>query len=632
MKKVHSDNPGMLLAHRGTGIAIFLYPFLVLLLSVSCRYKPTDEFYHELHPVKPELTITGTLVNDTLFPREDGFIIVYAQASGKRKYYLEVFIDGVKKVGQQSDNGGFYFKASSILNPGIYHALLRVFCSTLSGSVADAANLEAFQYEREVTLLNNDFSGFNFIPSLLFTLNAGSLKCTLPAPTDSTPIRKMEVAKALDHTAGSIFYDLNTSTGIPPYSFFDPTYVGEQAFYSATTYTGLDGSPVLYPYRITVTEKECEWSNPTFTINDRGVPDFSWEKCRYSENFEGYRISVSPYPYIDFIESAMIPDINQNSYEINDIAFPGKSRVYISYVPKTPLPGYSNVIARQKYSVSNYVEAGKPGINFYEFLAPVGNDIFIPGSNEIIRYDAGTLTPVDIIKTGQSIKYSAVSPRNHFLLATMNAWNSDYLFYNVESKTKYTVPGNQIFGSSFEGGRVSISDQGLAALVGDHKIILYNFVNGQNLGEHTFSVKPCPVLSSSGTYLFVKADQLYLFSVSGGTLSEKWRSVNGPYGYLFYSFFPDDDNRAVILENQELVIRNCSDWSLVRSFTVEGSEFGNVDFNTERLLVYGYSNFAIYDLNTGIKIKQMKTGTSTPILRLRGNTIFWNKGKALVIF
>ncbi len=631
MKKVHSDNPGMQLAHWGTGFAIFLYPFLVLLLSVSCRYKPTDEFYHELHPVKPELTI---LVNDTLYPDWDGHISVYAQASGKRKYYLEVFIDGVKKVGQQSDNGGFYFKASSILNPGIYHALLRVFCSTLSGSVADAANLEAFQYEKEVTLVNNDFSGCNFNPSLLFTLNAGSLKCELPAPTDNTPIRKMEVAKGLDNYFGSFCYDLNSSTGIPPYSIFDPTYVGEQAFYRTTTYTGLDGSPVLYPYRITIMEKECEWGNPTFTITDRGVPDFSWEKCRYSENFEGYRIFVSPYPYDEVIESAMIPDINQNSYEINDIPFPGKSRVYISYVPKTKLPDYSSVIARQKYSVSCEVEAGKPGIKFNDFLAPVGNDIFIPGSNEIIRYDAGTLASVDIIKTDQPIYYSAVSPRNHFLLATMKAWNSDYLFYNVESKTKYTVPGNQIFGSAFSGGPVSISDQGLAALSDDNKIILYNFVNGQKLGGHAFSRDhPCPVLSSSGTYLFVKADQLYLFSVSGGTLTEKWRSVNGPYGYHFFSFIPDDDNRAVILENQELVIRNCSDWSLVRSFTVEGSEIGNVDFNTNRLLVYDDHNFTIYDLNTGIKIKHMKTGTSNYFrLKFRGNTIFWNEGKALVIF
>jgi hypothetical protein len=226
----------------------------------------------------------------------------------------------------------------------------------------------------------------------------------------------------------------------------------------------------------------------------------------------------------------------------------------------------------------------------------------------------------------------SVSPNNKYLLVSLDH-ESRYLFYDIGTHSKTFIPASGVIGSEFSQGTVSVSDGGVAAVAVGKKIVLYDFVSRQKLNEVHFGKEPSAEISPSGKYFFARADKIYLYSFTGGTVSEKWHSTDGTSGNDFYSFLPGDDEQAIIVKDRVLSLRRCSDWSLVSSFPMDITTLGNIDFNSRRIFGYDQEYFKIYDFETGRLLKQMRVAAiHGPELKFRGNTLFYGDFSKLILF
>jgi len=60
---------------------------------------------------------------------------------------------------------------------------------------------------------------------------------------------------------------------------------------------------------------------------------------------------------------------------------------------------------------------------------------------------------------------------------------------------------------------------------------------------------------------------------------------------------------------------------------------GNIDFNSRRIFGYDQNYFKIYDFETGSLLKQMRVaGIEGPLLKFRGNTLFYGRNSKLILF
>jgi hypothetical protein len=614
-------------------------PFRLILVLfsaalVSCSYKPTDEFYRDLKPVPPKVTFSTLSGSDTVVVKGSGHEMEIFIDAGKTYHCIvEVFIGGLKKYRTKESSGHIGLPVNWIVSEsGIYPIHLDIYLNTKSGSIADTLGAEYFFFQKDLVLIY-DNSG-NYHPHLTFESVSDNLNCTLQVPADGPLIRKISVRKGFTYEGP--FYTLDSVTGISPFSFYDDSYVGENAYYMVKTYIGNMEGTFLFPFSEWWTEKSWEKIRPAeITLDNNGMPVIQWQKNNFASNCNGYRIFNHVWGATnDTFEIATINDLNQTTLATSDVAFPGGNEIFVSHIPKIPPPGYNRKMAMEKYSSPAGVSAGLPSFLFDRFFAPVGNDFYTTyGRYHIYKYSAQTLTIIDAIETTGTFRSVSVSPNNKYILASTGIVDFDYLLYDITTGTITLVSSSQVIGSGVLSGIVSVSDIGIASVAGGNKIILYDFVHQQKLSEQSFVQEPWTAISPSGNYFFVNSDKLYLYQFSDGNVTEKWHSNGGTSGYLYYSFLPDDDNQAVVIENQVLSIRRCNDWSLVKSFPTDFTTFGNIDFNSRRIFGYNSDYLRIYDFESGKLLRQMHIGISSiSALNFRGNTLFYGQSQKLILF
>lgn len=618
--------------YRETNSLSFLAILILSLTTLfSCSYKPTDEYFRDLSTVPPGVTIYSSFGTDTIVMNDKTYFDIQIDAGGTHEYYLEVLINDTIKFSSYSPSGYFDINPSSFAERGIFPIHFNFYFNTKTGSIADALGAEAFLVQKDMILVNNGYTGNDFYPTLTFSNVSGTLHCTLNVPPGGPPIRKIMVRKEFGIIPP---FDLVTSTGVSPFNFQDDSYVGEKAYYEVKTFIGTNEGTYLYPSREGLTNKEKEIQPPVITIDEKGMPVIHWQKTAYTSNCNGYRIFNKAYWSDDLYEIATVNDINLTSLETSDIVFPGINITHVSYIPKNPPPSYNQQLAIENYSSSEDFSAGLSSFSYNRFFAPVGNDLFITdGYDHLLRYSAQTLELTQQITSPGSYYAVSVSPNNKYLLAATGTSDFIYLLYNIKTKEITYIPSNIVIGAGISSGGVSISDIGVAAVTGGNKIILYDFVHNNKLSELTFVQEPRAEISPSGYYFFVAADKLYLYGNSGGLITEKWHSTGGVSANIYYSFLPEDDTQAIVIENQTVSVRRCNDWSLLKSFPVAFSVVGNIDFNSRRILGYDTDYIRIYDFDSGNLLKQLRVGTSSiPLLKFRGTTIFYGGAQKLILF
>ena len=603
-----------------------LKPIALFLLTAlaSCAYKPTDEYFREIHLVPPVINFSNSSGPDTLFLTNSSAIQIHVDPGGVYKYYLEVVVNGDLRYSGLNETADFLIGGNIVDEPGTYPAHLALYVDTKSGSIIETIGIEAYKFTKDITLVKypSDYHSHTTLSTV-----SGSLEGTVNITPGAVPVVKIAVSKTFSSGPG---FEIASGPGSFPFTFYDNSYIGEAATYMVRLYFGTSLDTTFYSATADFTIKNKEFPIPEITVGSNGMPVIQWQKTSYPDHCAGYRITNSLMG-TDPYEIKTISDLDQTTLEVKEIGFPGGNGICVTYIPDNPPPDFS--LNSSNYSTYAVFNAGEPSFEFTRLLNPVGDDFFTTVyDHSLYRYSAQTLTVTENIMSYDVFNSVSVSPNNKYLLVSIDN-KSKYLFYDIGTYTKTFIPASRLTSSEFSQGAVSISDGGVAAVALGDRIVLYDFVNQQKIIETYFGQDLSAVISPSGKYFFVRSDNIRLYSVAGGNISEKWHSTNGTAGYDYYSFLPGDDEQAVIVKDRVLSIRRCNDWSLVRSFPMDITTLGNIDFNSRRIFGYDQQYFKIYDFETGSLLKQMRVAAiDGPLLKFRGNTLFYGRNSKLILF
>lgn len=602
------------------------FPIALFLLAAlfSCTYKPTDEYFREISLVPPAINFSNLSGPDTLLLTNSSAIEIHVDPGGDYQYYLEVLVNGEMKYSGLNATADFTIGGSYMDKPGTLPAHFNLYAGTKSGSIIETLGTEAYVFTKDITIVKYPS---DYHSQLTLLNSSGGLQGTVNVSPGAPPVVKIVVSRYPNFSPA---YEIASGPGLFPFTFYDNSYLGEEVSYVVKTYFGTRLDTTFYAAAEDFTRKSKEFPNLEITTGTNGMPVIHWQKTSYPDRCAGYRIT-NKLAEKDPFEIETISDLDQTTLEVNDLGFPGGNGICVTYLPKKPLPDFSKNI--DSYSIWTSFKVGEPSFSFTGLLNPVGDDFFTTWFDYTLdRYSAQTLTVTENIILGNNFNSVSVSPNNKYLLVSLDH-ESRYLFYDIGKHSKTFIPASGVIGSEFSQGTVSVSDGGVAAVAVGKKIVLYDFVSRQKLNEVHFGKEPSAEISPSGKYFFARADKIYLYSFTGGTVSEKWHSTDGISGNDFYSFLPGDDEQAIIFKDQVLSVRRCSDWSLVRSFPMDISTLGNIDFNSRRIFGYDQEYFKIYDFETGSLLKQMRVAAFYgPQLKFRGNTLFYGDYRKLILF
>jgi hypothetical protein len=214
------------------------------------------------------------------------------------------------------------------------------------------------------------------------------------------------------------------------------------------------------------------------------------------------------------------------------------------------------------------------------------------------------------------------------------------MFYDAVSHQVQYIPSTLIAGQYASG--FVIADNGIGILGADGNLVVHDFVHQQRIMKVRAPVSGDAYrISADGKYFITGyGSSPELFRVDADTITRIWGTTNPPYGVNFCEFIPGDPEKLVVFGMNVLTIRNCSDFSVVKTFSLNIGSIANIDFNTGRILgLYMNSGtqtyeWRVYDLNTGALLKSCPRGGIVYSLdtRLNNNTLFWEDGYKFSLF
>jgi hypothetical protein len=547
---------------------------------------------------------------------------------------LDVIMNSQVMYSEEDGYGYFGINVKNFNIPyDLYPTDLVVYYREKPGASGGSQGTETFRTVKKVILIYVP-EVMPFTPDITFSAVEGTLHGTLNLPPGSQGITRIRIEKSIG--AHDQFFHLKTIRGKSPFIFPDSTYVGELAVYRITTLQPLGHYDLYFPVSTGNVTKEREPLPVNSTIDPNGYPVLTWPKTTYAANCAGYKV-VNTFAGTRVV-AGTVNNLDQTSFTLTDIAYPGLNRFYVSYIPKSPPPYYSLDLAVQEYSGNDTATAGIPSIKFDYFFSPAGTDFYTIYRKVITGYSVLTQEVTAQFAAPQELYSMAVSPNNKYLLAFEFANGYRYLLYHIPTKTISYISANEVDPGLDIMESVSISDNGIAVVCsyfGD--VIVYDFANHVKIGNILYFSDPRTEISCDGKYFFISEGSLHLYSIDKGTITEKWHSTSNEEFYTWYSFLPSDGSKALVIQNKLLSVRSCSNWSIDRSFPVDFTIVNNTDFNNGR--IFGRDGdlydqvYQIVDFASGSVVKQFHSNYFlNPYVQYNGQTVFYGLGSKIVVF
>ncbi|MFZ4523662.1 MAG: hypothetical protein ACOYNC_18315 [Bacteroidales bacterium] len=609
----------------GRNIFNYLITVWILLIFISsCSKKSEDVNSGNGNNGKPGvITVPGTIGTDTVITH--GYFEVDIAADTLINLQLDVVVEGVLEYTHQSKYHQFLIPVATFgIDQGIYKTVLNAY-SLPTGSTSFKKLLAT----KSIILIYIK-DPLPFTPDLTFLNSRGTLVCQLNTPALGKPVTKILVEKSVGPVQQ--FYPLYSITGSSPFIFSDTTYVGEKADFRITTYFSNEEKTYFFPKNTGVVQKAREPMPVSHTIDNNGYPLVQWPKTNYPANCKGYRI-FSVFPGVKK-EVETLPSVEQTTYTLKEVAFPGITKAYVSVIPKGPPPYYNNDLAVSEYSGMDTATAGIPWPAYWYFYSPVGEDFFTVHNEVITGYSVATLAVTHQVPPPGVLYCTGVSPNNKYLLAYTGI-NSGYhyLLYHIPTKTLIDVPANLVDPGLDMIVELAISDNGIGVM-GTYfgEVIVYDFLQNKLLGVLPYFDYPRPEVSPNGDYFFILDAKLHLYKNDNGTITEVWKSQSFDGYYLYYSFLPWDGTKAVIIQDNVCSVKNAADWSLIRSFPVDFTGFENADFNRGTILGRNDQYLQIVDFNSGNVLRTIYSNDPySGYVKHSGSSLFCGNGRRLVI-
>ena len=611
--------------------------FLAVLFIASCSYKLKDEYFRDLAPGSdpPMVTISIDGEGDSLLLTSHHTYNVRVNAGSRHCLFYRLYINDVEESFQQASGDQFSIDPLNSINQnGLYKLTIEVAINSGTGSIGDKTGAEGY-------LVRKDFSLFVLInpnafnPVLHFATENGRLKITLDVPPDIENVRKIIISKSV------IVSDpepLATVYGTSHFVYYDPTYVGESAYYYIQVFLGDPSGTVYYPL--------CEGSSYcggdpgqlSVTSSARGFPLLKWTKNRYFSNFGSYRIYMTQTGHSGYQLVSTVNNLSDTIFESVGAPLGPYLDYRVASVPLQLPSFYNDEVAIDYYSGNSAgTYTGIPSF-YFSYLKPTGGQYLYYGqsSDWIFQYSSETNRNTDSIRTTSGWFYTyAISPNDKFILAATGASNFSYLFYNLVTRDVLLVPSSQVIGTGVSTGIISIADNGIAAICAGNNIIVYDFIQQKLIVQKTFQGQTGrTVISSDASWLFVETKDLYLFRIESDNLVQEWSSAGSANTFTYYGFVPTDPGKADIVSGNTLYTKNCEGWTTLNSVALGASEFCNIDHYTGRILVLGDNSLRILDYQEGSQLFENPTSSSvtTDEIRFKNKSVYFYAGKRLIIF
>jgi len=560
---------------------------LVLLIS-SCQYD-TDEIYtnnidiNKIPP--PDLTIQLNLDSDTVYICGESWVKLTFQLTNKKLYGVEFFINDkpFQNVIKSGENG--YTVEMGIYNYEIAKVKVLFYISTGSGSIADKLNAEAFVLQsKEWTLIKIPESE---LPPVKYDVENGRLKLSWIPPVSDSQV-KFQIHK--DYIIGT------TSNNW----FIDSTFTGGYASYSLQC----DGNISHYWLH-----GEAAFEIPKLYIDQSVFINLNWDKSIFYNAIDGYRIAINNGQQ----ETVIDKNINDTSYVYKNGVYGSTTSIILNLLQKR-----TNILSPQVIPVSvvtkSYPEnpfnrlynLGKclypqTGNTFYLWNNDLGFGTIVKFSTENKEY-----TSFDAPRISAE-SHSSVSPNNIYLL--YDAGRELKVIKTETMETVKTILTDHIIPSGSYTGS-GISDIGTVAYWDDNlkNLVIYALLKESIVCSIPFNDghKYSGILSGNGKYLFEPwQNALYEIGVNNFTKIHSDPSVVQRYN--FTQFSTSVPNQLVLYDGSEFIVKNCDDFSTVRSFVIEGASIINVDFQNSKILTYNNKNFHVYSLLDGKLLNTIPT-------------------------
>ena len=613
-----------------------IFPLSVLILA-SCEFKPKGDYFRDLVPTPPayvNITLPGN--SDTLVVNSTGVYTARVDCGSRKVLFYRIYINGVQKAIETVSNNSFDISPGGCVSAdGVYRMSFEVGINTGSGSIADVLKAEGYIFRKEY-ILARMLGQYSITADLKYSRQGGSLKLSLDLPPDVTIVKKGAFSRFMSWPEKE--YEIATVTGTSHYETSDPCYVGQYSTYHVTTYASDSSGTVYIPYFTGNCYVNGDLPVVTTGTSVTGYPLLKWTKTHYPANCGGYRIYNVPMFSTTVNLMKTINDINDTTYEVTGLPFPGYYELHLAPFPRSLPDWYTDALACNTFS-PDYI-SGNTGLDSFTFtnmLTPNGSFLYYSLYSDILNeYSTETGNITNQIHTGTGYFYTySVSPNGQYLLAATGLWNFSYFFYNLASRQSTLVPSSMVIGPQESGGPLSVSDNGVASIVNSGKVVVYDFLHQTPLAMKTFAGGlDHTVISANGQFVFVMSDLLYLYKITPGTLEQIWSSAGTTGTVKYFSFISSQPPKAVTFIGQTFSTMYCEPFSIAGTFAMDVNEICNIDFGNGHILGKTSSDFKVYDLVTGTLQFQNPTGSnmSSTDLGVKKNTVYYSGGKKLIIF
>ena len=550
-------------------ITCLLSSAIFLMLWMGCEYKTDEVFFtdvkKEVEP--PDLEMTVNLDADTVYVYGSAHVKLKVKLSNKTLYSVKFIVDDQVYNQVHQDDNGYYNvdlysgdKQSAVLRAEIY-------TSTGTGSIADKLSSESFQFKPKewIVVFCKDK------PRVTTEIVDGRLKVSW------TP------AKSKTRLKYYIQYGDHKDSTYQPW-YIDSSFIGGGRYYSIST----ENDEIRGYYA----SSEIRYPTPTFTIQNRDSFVVVWDKCKFYNNIKGYRLT-------DGYSIDLHLGASDTSYTFKKGTFGASYWFELEMIRK-----------HRDNSESSLLTCGSASAYYQLFVFPKGtsySESYFPLKGNICYYYSSdyynrNLSSFDLAKRSSltSIRFSgsylAISPNNSYLLSYdgLNVQVFEASSLNlIRKQASYDILG----GAHFD--HLSISDLGVGLFFENYSDSLYVY---DLLNQKKRCRIPCRWIRGLAK---ISADSKYVFEPNGlyqigeDSYTPIWVDADKKSRYVFFEFDPDRPDHICVYDGSNFLIKSCSDFSTLQTFSFNNEKMQGIDFNKQKILTSDGGKYKIYSLADG---------------------------------
>lgn len=574
---------------RDNTILLVLFFFLI----ASCTFESDELFVNPtIQDKKPPEVYSASLdlEADTIYIYTDKQIEFKFVSSDQEIRLLIWYLNGQKLQSVQSDEGVFYLNYGA-LSAGFHELSIELYTMTGSGSIAEAAGIEGFMFEKQWILYVIRYDG----TPVNYGVEDGRLRLDW-SPYPANNLKEYRITHSY-----SYLEKINVGASNINY-FIDSIYVGQ--------------SGTFLIHAITTDNEILFWGGCTipshappllFNSNEQNEYWLSWSDCLYYNNIDSlrlYRRKRNESNYQLIYETEYIPEF---IYNIDSARFGER----IEY--RLVIIAHPHYLPDIKYPTMYMYNDIRAGYKFYNkkisgTIKAIGNDQIIFSESGLVKFCLNDLQVKEKLVyesswgTNASFNDFTVSPQGSFYTANLSSYQKLVIYGPTGYLSSSKTVDLQLFPGALKRA-IPVSDIGTGMIrVVNSGFYLYDFINLQIIGHYTQLMSRAVCISTCGEYMIIFDAGYKLITFSDNSFQQLMVMPHSPkIHFEFSSVIPE---QFIHWDGSTVRIINASEQSIIASYPLTDKIF-SVDFYNEQILTSIDDNLLVRSLYDGSILHSM---------------------------